>query len=37
MLDLELLVGLLEEGVRRRRWTMAEGGRAGDIDVWQHQ
>lgn len=32
-LDLELHVGLPEEAVRRGRWTMAEVGRAGDIDV----
>ena len=33
-LDLELLVGLLEEGVRKGHWMMAEVARAGDIDVW---
>lgn len=32
-LDLELLVGLLEEGVRKKRWTTGEVARAGDIDV----
>ena len=32
-LDLELLVGLLEEGVRKGHWKTAEVAHAEDIDV----
>lgn len=36
-LDLELLVGLLEKGVRKGHWMMAEVACAGDIDVWRRR